>query len=147
VGATDRTVGAITECLAPTFPVEEPASRAAVLADVTAFVVSQVGALPDFLRYPYRLALFAFEWLAVLRYGRPFAGLDPERRQAWVELWAESPIGATRNFVKLIRSCALLAYYDHPAVQAPLNAQVTRATPRPVPALAVPTPERRGAVS
>lgn len=132
--ATNRTVAAIAESLEPDFPRLDAAARALVLADVTAFTASQVGALPEFLRYPYRLALVAFEWLAVLRYGRPFVALDAERRRAWVDLWAESPLGATRNFVKLIRSCALLAFYDHPALQDPLNRQVAR-TARAVPRL------------
>ncbi|MCC6847864.1 MAG: hypothetical protein IT294_05135 [Deltaproteobacteria bacterium] len=129
--ATDRTVVAIAECLAPDFPRLDPATRAVVLADVTAFAVSQVGALPDFLRYPYRLALVAFEWLAVLRFGRRFVALDAARQRAWVELWTESPLGVTRNFVKLVRSCALLAFYDHPALQDALHRQAARGAAAP----------------
>ncbi|MCC6763044.1 MAG: hypothetical protein IT293_00130 [Deltaproteobacteria bacterium] len=150
--ATDRTVAAIAECLAPDFPRLDAATRAAVLSDVTAFTASQVGALPDFLRYPYRLVLMAFEWLAVPRYGRPFVALDAERRRAWVDLWAESPLGATRNFVKLVRSCALLAFYDHPALQDALrlqagqDAEPPKDAPSAIDALAAPAP-RVGAAS
>ncbi len=123
---TSRTVAATAKCLEPDFPRLDAATRALVLADVSAFVASQVRALPDFLRWPYRLALVAFEWLPVLRFGRPFTALDLERRRAWVDFWTDAPLGLMRNFVKLMRSCALLAYYDHPALQPALRAQARR---------------------
>ena len=62
----------------------------------------------------------------MLRFGRRFVALDAERRAAYVALWSDSPIGAMRNFVKLIRGCALLAYYDHPALLEALEAQAGR---------------------
>lgn len=123
----------IVECLAPEFPRLDPGVRTAVLDDVAAFVVRQVDALPDFLRYPYRFALVAFEWLPAARWGRRFRRLDESKRRTYLALWSDSPLTITRNFVKLIRSCALLAFYDHPAVQAPLRDQA----PRPSPAAAV----------
>jgi hypothetical protein len=128
--ASNRTVGMIVECLLPDFPALDPATRAWVVKDVSTFVMLQVGALPEFLRYPYRLALIAFKWLPVLRWGRSFVALDEPERRAYLERWADSPLAPTRNFVKLIRSCALLAFYDHPAVQGPLNEQVARGPAR-----------------
>ena len=38
-------------------------------------------------------------------------------------------MGALRNFVKLIRGCALLAYYDHPALLDALETQAGRPAP------------------
>ena len=120
----ERTVGEIIGCIVPTLPALEGQTRAAVLADVTRFVSSQILALPDFLRIPYKLALTGFDWLAILRWGAPFHALDDERRIAYLALWSEAPLAAPRNFLKLIRSCALLAYYDHPALAVPLGAAV-----------------------
>ena len=122
----ERTVGEIIACIVPTLPALEDATRAAVLADVNRFVSSQILALPDFLRIPYQLALTGFDWLPILRWGAPFHALDGERRVAYVALWSDAPLGAPRNFLKLIRSCALLAYYDHPSLAAPLGAAAGR---------------------
>ena len=104
----------------------DAATRDRILADVASFVSSQVRTLPDFLRYPYRLALLAFEWLPILCFGRPFVGLDPVRRRAYLDLWTDAPLKLMRNFVKLLRSCTLLAYYDHPELQAALRSQLAR---------------------
>jgi hypothetical protein len=117
------TVAAVVECLLPPFPVLDGPTRQAVLADVVRFTNGQVQALPEFLRLPYKLAITGFEWLPVVRWGRPFGRLDAARRADYVERWSAAKLGVMRNFVKLIRGCALLAYYDHPALRAVLDAQ------------------------
>ena len=117
----EATVAAIVACLLPEEPIVDASTRVAVVGDVVAFVASEIAALPEFLRIPYECALVAFELLPVVRWGRLFTALDPERRAAWVDLWSNAKIGAAKNFVKLIRGCALLAYYDHPALAAPLR--------------------------
>lgn len=129
VRVSNGTVVDIVECVLPGFPRLDPGTKSAVLADVGTFVTRQVAAIPDFLRYPYRLALAAFEWLPVFRWGLRFGRLDDTRRRMYLDIWATAPVGAMRNFVKLIRSCALLAFYDHPSVQAPLQEQVSRGRP------------------
>ncbi len=125
----ERTVALIVDCLTPAFPALDPEARATVLVDVTRFVGSQIQALPEFLRTPYKLALLGFEWLPVVRWRRRFSRLDGARRAAYVDMWSESPAGALRNFMKLIRGCALLAYYDHPALLDALGTQAGRPTP------------------
>ena len=129
----EATVAAIVGCLVPAEPALAPSTRAAVLDDVTRFVGSQIAALPDFLRLPYRVAMTGFEWLPILRWGRPFRGLDADRRRAYLDLWTHAPVGAMRNFVKLIRGCALLAYYDHPALAASLRGEWSKAQHPPCP--------------
>jgi hypothetical protein len=124
----DRTIAAIVTALAPAFPVIDAATQQGLLADVSGFVASQVAALPDFLRAPYRLALVGFEWLPALRWGRRFTALDEAPQQRYVARWSASRLGVMRNFVKLIRSCARLAYYDHPALHDALRAQAARRT-------------------
>jgi hypothetical protein len=122
-------VALIVASLVPAFPPLDADVRATILADVTRFVGSQILALPDFLRLPYRLALTGFEWLPLLRWARPFSALAAEHRAAYVDFWAESQLAPLRNFVKLIRGCALLAFYDHPALVRALAAQAGRTTP------------------
>ena len=121
----DAIITAIVTDLLPSHPALDLVDRRTVAADVVAFVASQVQRLPDFLRVPYGVALFAFEGLPILRWGRPFRALDGRRRHAYLVLWTASNLGAPRNFIKLLRSCTLLAYYDHPTVRARLEEAAT----------------------
>jgi hypothetical protein len=116
-----RVVAAVVPLLVPDYPVLDAAARLRVVDDVITFVGAQIGRLPDFLRLPYGMALLAFDASAAARYRRPFHALDAEARAGWLARWSDGPLGATRNFVKLMRSCALLAYFDHPIVRAALE--------------------------
>jgi hypothetical protein len=117
-----RTVTGIVALVIPEFPRLDPAVQARVHDDVCRYVLDQIGAMAGFLAGPYRVAILGFQLLAVFRYGKTFHALPPGRRQAYLALWSGSPLGAMRDFVKLIRSCALLAYFDHPAVRTDLEA-------------------------
>jgi hypothetical protein len=90
--------------------------RARVLDSVARFVALQVENLPPYLRLPYLVAVTGFQWLPVLRFGRRFLALPSESQRAYLALWSNAPLGPVRDFVRLIRGCALLAYYDHPDV-------------------------------
>jgi hypothetical protein len=93
-----------------------------VKGDVGAWVVGQVEGLPGYLLLPYRAALIGFGWLPVLRWGRSYPALPRARRLAWLSWWSDGPVPPCRDFVKLLRSCALFAWYDHPRVRATLEA-------------------------
>lgn len=101
----------------------EPAAQARVHADVARFVALQVSSMPTFLRWPYRLAILAFNLLAVVRYARPFVSLREESKGSYLAFWSGGRIGPMRDFVKLIRSCAVLAYFDHAEVRRALDAR------------------------
>lgn len=115
----------------PPRPPLSVAVRARVSADTMAFVAAQVEMLPSFLGVPYRLALMAFDVLPVLRHGRAFRFLDAPDKAAHLARWEHARLAPFRNFVKLIRSCALLAYYDHPDVLEALRAQEPVTLPAP----------------
>ncbi len=120
---THRDVLARTvDVLLPTHPTLGAEVSRRVRADVATFVVSQVEALPSFLKAPYVLAMTAFDLSPVLRGWRPFRTLDADRRARRLAAWDTSALAPKRNYVKLIRSCALLAYYDHPDVLRALHA-------------------------
>ena len=123
----EQLIGAVVRSVLPERPALDVDTRAAVEADVTRLVATQIGAMPGFLRLPYRCALLGFELLPVLRWGRTFRALDAERRRAWVALWDERGLGPMHAFVKLVRSCTLLGFYDHPRVAAALAATATAA--------------------
>jgi hypothetical protein len=118
-----RTVADIVALVIPEFPRLEATVRAHVHDDVCRYVLDQIGSMAGFLAGPYRLAILGFEALPVLRYGRAFHALPRRRQHAYLSFWSAAPLGAMRDFVKLIRSCALLAYFDHPDVRTVLEAR------------------------
>ncbi|MFT5441830.1 MAG: hypothetical protein ACI8W3_000872 [Myxococcota bacterium] len=117
-----KTVALVVELVCPPYPDLTTEERTEVTATAAAFVVSQIEAMPTFLFFPFALAITGFQWLAALRYGRGFDKLDSTRKVSYLAVWSGSPIGPFRDFVKLIRSCALLAYFDHPVVTKNLPA-------------------------
>jgi hypothetical protein len=116
-------VAEIVRLTLPASPDLDERVLARVHADVIDFTVSQIEALPSFLHLPYRLGVTAFQFLSLLRHGRRFAYLPAAAKQSYLSLWSDGVIGPTRDFIKLIRSCALLAYFDHPEVRKRLLAE------------------------
>lgn len=106
----------IVEALLPVEPYLEPDAAGRVHADTARFVADQVEGMPTYLRWPYKTALNAFEWMSLRPYGRRFTRLDPVKQKLYLAMWISSALGPKRDFVKVIRSCALLAFYDHPVV-------------------------------
>ncbi len=100
----------------------DESERTRVHSAVTGFVASQIEALPSFLAVPYRAAITAFQLLPILRFGRRYLSLEDASKQSYLALWSDSPFSPARDFIKLIRSCALLAYFDHPDVRRHLPA-------------------------
>jgi hypothetical protein len=127
-GETATLRGIVTVVL-PAYP-DLAAERGAVEDDVTRYLASQIGAMPSFLRLPYRLALRGFALLPLLRYGRSFHALPSPRRKAYLALWSDAPLTRMRELVKLIRTTALLVYFDHPAVRERLDAERRHLDPR-----------------
>lgn len=112
-----RVVAGIVEVLLPSAPALSAEARVRVSAAATRFVVLEIDGIPTFLRVPYLVAILGFQLVALLRYGTVFTRLSPERQRDYVALWTDSPIGVMRDFLKLIRGCSLLAYFDHPEVR------------------------------
>lgn len=124
-----RLLADIVGVLLPNEPRLDREVRRRVQEAVTGFVVSQVEALPSFLGLTYRLAMTAFAVHATLRHRRPFHRLDPVAKLQHLESWDESSLAPMRNYVKLVRSCALLAYYDHPTVRMAMRARESVGVP------------------
>jgi hypothetical protein len=116
-----RVLAGIVDTLLPPAPALDDEARRRVSAAATRFVVIEVESIPTFLRLPYLFAILGFQLLAVARYARPFTALPVEKQNAYVRLWTNSPIGVMRDFLKLIRGCSLLAYFDHPEVRSLLQ--------------------------
>lgn len=122
----------IIRLITPNYPLMDSAAQAGTQDDVTRYVGSQIQSMPGFLRLPYKLTLLAFNWLALPLHRRTFRHLRPDAQLAYLALWSDGPFGPMRDFVKLIRSSALLVYFDHPLVMQRLEAerqQALRVTP------------------
>lgn len=115
-GAVAAVVGEIVHMILPAYPEIDTPTRTTVESDVSSYVASQIESMPGFLRLPYKLALFGFELLPLLLYAKRFGRLRPADRATYLAFWNDAPLAAMRDFVKLIRSSALLVYFDHPQV-------------------------------
>ncbi|MBU0679634.1 MAG: hypothetical protein KJ626_16145 [Verrucomicrobia bacterium] len=111
----------IIEPLLPVEPSLAPESRKEVAESVVLFVSQQILGMPAYLRVPYLLFMKIFNWLSLRPYGRLFANLDPVKQKDYVSAWIHSSLGPKKDFIKLIRSCALLRFYDHPKVRDALE--------------------------
>ncbi|MFH1029432.1 MAG: hypothetical protein V1791_15645, partial [Pseudomonadota bacterium] len=109
-------LGQITLPLLPVEPSLSPDIRRSVEQDVVEFVGAQINGMPVYLRWPYKLAIEGFNWMSVRQYGRRYTKLDPVKKKDYVAVWIHSTLSFKRDFIKLIRSCALLRFYDHPLV-------------------------------
>ncbi len=122
----NRLLAGMVRAILPPHPILPPAAKTMTEQAVIANVAGQLAAMPTHLRWPYRVALGGFNWLALARYGRLFANLPPDQQQLYLRQWAGSSIRLKRDFVRLIRSCTLLQYLDHPIVLAQLEAEQNR---------------------
>lgn len=111
----------IVTLVLPAYPDLDEGARGAVERDVTDYVSTQIASMPSFLRLPYRLALLGFALLPLIRYGRSFKGLPEDRKASYFAWWNDARFSPMRDFVKLIRSTALLVYFDHPLVRERLD--------------------------
>jgi hypothetical protein len=120
--AFSRLLGEIVRSLLPVRPALPAEERAAVEAEVVRAVAAQLASMSTALRLGVRTGLLAFRALPLVRWGRTFPALDETHRRAWIRTWDESGVGPMPALVKLLRSCILFAWFDHPRVAAALAA-------------------------
>jgi hypothetical protein len=77
--------------------------------------------LPRKFQVLFAIAMFGFNILVFLRYFRLFSLLKTATRTEIFNFWAYGKIAITRKLFKLVRSTALLAFYEHPAVAEALE--------------------------
>jgi hypothetical protein len=102
--------------LYPKEPVLTREGMVIVEEDVMRYLTGQILAMPAYLKVPYVLALHGFNCLSLFRFGLPFTHMRRSQQLRYIRFWSASPIGLMRDFIKLIRSCVLLSYLDHPLV-------------------------------
>lgn len=70
---------------------------------------------PRALQRQFILLVRAIEWLALLRYGRRFTALDPERRRRFLVRLQDAPLLLMRRGIWGLRTLLLMGYYGRPA--------------------------------
>lgn len=109
--------------LLPALPDLSPDERDQVEAELERALAAQTAAMPLYLGAPFRAALVVFEWLPMLRFVRRYTQLDRSTQARVMAAWSNAPLPPLRDFVKLVRSCALYHYLDHPVVVARLESE------------------------
>ena len=116
---TIRFVRALCEAIAPWDRVAlAEADREAVLGDVATFVSESIAALPTRLALLFGVGMAGFRFVVRVQTLRGFCDLSLERRTHVVAMWAWGPIGLTRQLFRVVRSTAMLAFFDHPGVRS-----------------------------
>ncbi len=87
-------------------------------ADLCGRVERLLVAMPWESRLGVRVALGAFEWLALPRHGRPFSGLEPDARDRWVRGWSESRRAPLRLAARLLLTLVKPAHAARRSVKA-----------------------------
>ncbi len=95
--------------------------RREIHREVGRFTFTQIGCIPFRYKVLFDIGLFGFKLYIFAFSGRFICDVPLDKRRKLVEFWAFGPIGVTRKFMKLIRSLAILAYFDNAEVQAALD--------------------------
>ncbi len=128
---SDARFGALLRSLVETFvPWQriaiEPGARAALLDSTTQFVVGEIRALPVRLRVLFSIGMLGFRVVVRATTGRGFCDLALDRRQRIVEAWAFGRVAPARQLLRIVRSTALLALWESPAIVTALDRPVPR---------------------
>ena len=116
-------VCALTEALVPQAPGGDASHDEAVDRSAR-FVQGQIAALPAPLWIALQAGLLGFRVLVRLRYLKSYCALPADLRRRVAAWWAYGPHRLTRTMFRLLRSTALLAYYEEVAAQrTPLEAR------------------------
>jgi len=93
----------------------------AAMLYATEFTCSELGALPSKLRFLFKVGIFAFRSLTTVTQFSAFEKLSAAKQSALLNSWSYGPLALTRKLFKPLRSLALLAFFEHPAVLGALE--------------------------
>jgi hypothetical protein len=105
----------LTEAALPldSFSLSEPRSVVSYVAD---FIQKEIRNLPKKFQLLFSIGMFCFNMLVWLRYFRSFSLLSLPLRVKIFNRWAYGKLALPRQLFRLVRSTALLAFFEHPAV-------------------------------
>ncbi len=119
---THRFIAALAESMIPIDEIELTTDeRQAIIQETSDFVIGQVEALPRRLALMFAIGTAFFRFYVRITRFRGFCDLKPEMRREILDSWAYGSIPLFRALFKLIRSTALLTFFESPAVQSALD--------------------------
>ena len=89
--------------------------------ELEAIVEDYLSRRPAALRRQLRLFIRVLQLLPLARYGKPFTGLDPERRARFLGAVQDSPVLLIRRGFWGLRTMAYLGYYSRAAAAAEIG--------------------------
>jgi hypothetical protein len=107
----------VGERIAPGIAALDAAGR----QDVTRIIENAVAARPPGLRRQLAVFLQILRWLPVLRYARPFDGLDPARQDAVLRWFHDAPVAPLRHGFWGVKTLVYMGYYGRPQVAATIG--------------------------
>ncbi|HTR21388.1 MAG TPA: hypothetical protein VMH88_11100 [Gemmatimonadales bacterium] len=84
-------------------------------SDLEQVVEDALATRPLRMRRQLVLLIRVVQILPVIRYGRPFTGLDPERRTRLLDALQNAPVLLLRRGIWGLRTLVLMGYYGRPA--------------------------------
>jgi hypothetical protein len=90
--------------------------RNVVVDDSTRYVAGQIAAMSRDLRLKAWAGMAGFRAHALVRMGRPFGALPATQRQRLVDQWSYGSLYLPRQLFRMLRSLALLGWFEHPLV-------------------------------
>jgi len=84
-------------------------------ATLEGIVLEALTRRPPAVQRQFLIFLRLVEWLPLLRYGRRFTALDPERRRRFLEALQDAPLLLVRRGAWGLRTLLLMGYHGRPA--------------------------------
>ncbi|HZR26131.1 MAG TPA: lysylphosphatidylglycerol synthase transmembrane domain-containing protein [Vicinamibacterales bacterium] len=100
--------------------------RAQALRSATRFVVGEIHALPIPLRALFSIGMLGFRVVVRATTGRGFCDLALPQRERIVNAWAFGSVAPARQLFRVIRSTALLAFWETPGMRTAMTASVSQ---------------------
>jgi len=125
-------IRSLTEAVIPldSIQVADP-ERERVASIAADFVQGQLESLPAHVRIVFSLGMLAFRLFVRARYLSNFCRLPLDKRSAIVSDWAYGRVAVVRQLFRVVRSSALLAFYEIPDVRAALDTSSLSEKPTP----------------
>jgi hypothetical protein len=114
-GNTSNFIFQLTEAALPldSYTLSDPK---AVTSYVANFIYEEINNLSKKFQLLFNIGMLGFNMLVWLRYFRTFSLLPLPIRVKVFNSWAYGKLALTRQLFRLVRSTALLAFFEHPAV-------------------------------
>lgn len=104
-----ETVSALVEALIMDISGKRNSS---ITAKCTEFVVREVGMMQPLLRIAVTLLMGYMNYAQIFRHGEPLTGMPLDARVGVIKAWAKSRFSFKNDFLKMMLTFTILAYFD-----------------------------------